>query len=119
MVNGKRRFNVAEVPTLGILAEKLTQHTWTLCTGFKLVYFHEGKHRTFYFLNDSFSEDGAGEFAVYEDGVQVESWTCSWMEIEGVINEHFPALLRNKHSYKGEMPVVQTAEEHDSCFHCM
>jgi hypothetical protein len=94
MMNSHRRFNIGQVRSLPELAEKLTKHTWTLCTGFEYTHQEAGKRRTFYFFNDAFSEDGAGEFAVYTDGVQIESWTASWMSEAEVINECFPALLK-------------------------
>lgn len=70
MIHTKRVFCVATVATAEELAEKLTQHSWTLCTGFE--------YAGLLFLNDSFSEDGAAEFAVVRDGRQVESITFSW-----------------------------------------
>jgi hypothetical protein len=51
MLHEHRRFGLITVQRVGDLVEHLTEHTWTLCTGFSL----EG----LLFLNDSFSEDGA------------------------------------------------------------
>ena len=81
MIHDKRRFSIGEASSAKELAEKLTQHTWTLCTGFRF--------KGYLFLNDAFSEDGAGEFAVVRetDGVQVESITFSWCD-EAEAQEH-------------------------------
>lgn len=72
--NDRRRWNVGNVATAEELAEKLSgdNHTWTLCTGFR--------HGGFLFLNDSFSEDGAAEWAVVRESDlrQVESITFGW-----------------------------------------
>ncbi len=59
MIHTKRVWSVSEVESAEKLAEMLTEHTWTLCAGFVVV-----GHPEYLFLNDSFSEDGAGEFAV-------------------------------------------------------
>ena len=66
----RRRFAVTDVGSVGELAVFLTEHSWTLCTGFRLG--------ALLFLNDSFSEDGAQEFAVVRGGRQIESVTVSW-----------------------------------------
>ncbi len=71
MIHGNRRFGVYEVASVGELVENFTQHTWTLCTAFSL--------ENLLFLNDSFSEDRAQEYAVVRDGRQIESLTVSWM----------------------------------------
>jgi hypothetical protein len=86
MVNDTRRFGAG--PTYhdaDILANKLTNHSWTLCTAFEFV---TPDNRTILYLNDAFSEDGAQEYAVvvvdsWDDngqvvGRQIESITMSW-----------------------------------------
>ncbi len=72
MIHEKRRFQVTTVETQEELIEQLTQHSWTLCTGFRF--------NGFLWLNDAFSEDGAQEYAVIleEKMTQVESITASW-----------------------------------------
>ena len=78
MMHKTRVHSVGTVDTARHLAEKLTGTTWCLCTGFSL----EG-HPDDLWLNDSTSEDGAGEYGIAKrtaDGfVQVESVTYSWM----------------------------------------
>jgi hypothetical protein len=71
MIHHQRTFGVITVQSVGELVDNLTEHTWTLCTGFSF----EG----LLFLNDSFSEDGAQEYAVVRNGRQIESLTVSWM----------------------------------------
>ncbi len=74
MLHAKRRFHIADVESVDDLCEKLTKHTWTLCTGFRL----RAEGQTLLFLNDSTSEDGAQEYAVFAGECQVESITFGW-----------------------------------------
>ncbi|MEZ5065892.1 MAG: hypothetical protein R3B81_14255 [bacterium] len=78
MLHERRRFHVADVEGVYDLCEKLTQHTWTLCTGFRL----RAEGQTLLFLNDSTSEDGAQEYAVFAGDRQVESITFGWCTLE-------------------------------------
>ena len=71
MIHESRRFHLVVVDSVGQLVDDFKKYTWTLCTGFSL--------QGFLFLNDSFSEDGAQEYAVVRDGQQIESITVSWM----------------------------------------
>jgi hypothetical protein len=70
MIHDTRRFVITDVETVAELADLLTEYISTRCTGFRLD--------ELLFLNDSFSEDGAQEYAVARDGRQVESVTFSW-----------------------------------------
>ncbi len=70
MMHTNRVFQVIDVTTVEELTINLTEHSWTLCTGFRL--------QGVLFLNDSLSEDGAQEYAIVRDGRQVESITFSW-----------------------------------------
>lgn len=77
MMHRRRTFNVADVLSIEELADKLTSMTWTLCTGFRL----RTAEQALLFLNDSTSEDGAQEYAVFsEDGRQLESITFGWCD---------------------------------------
>ncbi len=69
-----RAHHIGDVATAEELAAKLTEHTWTLCTGFRWG--------GFLLLNDSSSEDGAGEWGVVResDKMQVESITFGWCD---------------------------------------
>ncbi len=77
MIHANRVFQIGEeVTDIASLAESLTQQTWTLCTAFKLVVSPDTP--PLFFLNDSFSENSAQEYAVIRGGRQVESITFSW-----------------------------------------
>lgn len=81
----KRRWVVSVVATMELLAEMLTQTTWTLCSGFSV----EG-HPDYVFLNDATHEDGAAEFGIVSGGmdgphVQIESITFSWCTLESAL----------------------------------
>lgn len=77
MIFPRRVHHVVDVPSVEALAEKLTNHTWTLCTGFRLTV----GDRVLLFLNDSTGEDGAQEYGVFApDGRQLESITFGWCD---------------------------------------
>lgn len=78
MWHKQRRFQITDVLTDDELAEKLREHTWTLCTGFRFG--------ASLWLNDSFSEDSAQEYAVVReaDGAQLETITVSWCTAEAL-----------------------------------
>lgn len=80
MIHKTRRWKITDVVSVGELAEKLIHHSWCLCTGFRVVIGgSDGMPRTeLLALNDAFSEDGAQEFAILRNGVQVESLTVGW-----------------------------------------
>lgn len=68
-----RRWQIKDVETADELADKLTEMTWTLCSGFRF-----GGHL---FLNDSLNEDGAQEYGIVREatGEQIETVTFSWL----------------------------------------
>jgi hypothetical protein len=126
MMHSRRTFYVCPVETADELAEKLTAHTWALCTAFRL--------RDHLFLNDSTSEDGAQEYAVVHGlarfagviagavggpAIQVESITFGWCDrakaldsIRRTLDGEFDAAGR---------PVtlrLETRDQHDRCGHC-
>ena len=95
MIHRNRTYQVAEdVTSVSDLAERLTQHTWCLCTAFKLVV--GGGVPELLFLNDSFSEDGAQEYAVVCNGRQVESITFSWCS-QAEAHNHIQVLVTGTH----------------------
>lgn len=122
MMHSKRLWGVGSVPSPEDLAWKLTQQTWTLCTGF----FCEG-HPDYLFLNDATCEDGAAEFGIIRGGldakehIQVESITFSWCSLD-------KALLLIRQALAGEMddgefarPVqlrLEPVEQHGRCHLC-
>jgi hypothetical protein len=79
MMHDRRRWTVAEVATVEELAEKLTEHTWCVCNGWKVH-----GHEDVVFLNDATGGDGAQEYAVCrregQSWFQIESITFSWCD---------------------------------------
>lgn len=116
MFHKNRTWCVTSAESAEELAEKLTQHSWTLCTAFHLS--------GYFFLNDSISEDGAQEFAIaIEDGgrfFQVESITFGWCsETEGL--NHIREVTGGGYAARGKIPVspkVETADKHGTCPLC-
>lgn len=124
MMHRKRRWSVGPALSPEDLAEKLTQRTWTLCTGFYV----EG-HPDYLFLNDATHEDGAQEYAVVHwctfdgkrVGVQIESVTFSWCT-EAKALELIRDLLAGQDDSAMATecyPVVEPPEQHGRCSLCM
>ena len=103
----QRRFAVTVINTREELVTKLTHSTWPLCTC--LAY------RGLFLANDSFSEDGAQEYAVYKEGRQIESLTVSWMTPER-FQEVIECLLRGEYDDMQFRPIqplhTEPAAEH-------
>ena len=100
------------------LAEKLTSHSWTLCTGFYIAGFE-----VYLFLNDATHEDGAFEVGIVKrvpNGfIQVESVTFSWCQPSKALTCILMAI-RGEFDSEGR-PVnvsLQTPEEHKRCHLC-
>ena len=104
MIHGNRRFGVYEVASVGELVENFTQHTWALCTAFSL--------ENLLFLNDSFSEDSAQEYAVVRDGRQIESLTVSWMSRAEAHNTIDAVLHGSEVDYGPVSPTLEDADDH-------
>lgn len=77
MMHDKRTFSIAPQTTPEALADLLTAGTQLLCSGFEVG--------DLLLLNDSFSENGAQEYAVIRNGRQIESLTASWMTYERLL----------------------------------
>lgn len=108
----RRRWCVGPVSSPEELAEKLTQHTWTLCTGFFVA-----THPRYLFLNDATHEDGAGEYAVVSgdmDGphVQIESITFSWCSQDAAL-DHIRKSLAGAYDASSFAHVVDLAGKLD------
>lgn len=114
----KRRWYVQPVSSAEDLAEKLTEHSWTLCTGFHLG--------GYLFLNDATSENGAQEYAVLkplsEGGhVQVESITFSWCTRDQaleLIREVLAGKFDAEAAFGPVFPALDTPEAHGRCPLC-
>lgn len=107
MIHHHRTFAVGVVDNLDELVEKLTDRTWTLCTCFE--------YQGLLLANDSFSEDGAQEYAVYKEGRQIESLTVSWMTRES-LKEVLEGLLTGVYEELQFSPIqplrTEPASEH-------
>jgi hypothetical protein len=75
----RRPISIDTIDDVGLLAEALTQHSWTLCQAFRCG--------PILVINDATCADGAAEFAIVETdpddamrGIQIESVTFGWME---------------------------------------
>jgi hypothetical protein len=112
MLHKNRRFVVVDVASPEELAEKLTQHTWCGCNGFRLG--------ELLFLNDSTSPDGAQEYAVVRGGRQIESITFSWCTVaealghvrqllDGTLGEDALGAVSNR---------IESPAQHGTCAHC-
>ena len=93
MIHKSREYQVREWEGIAAeLAGALTESSWTLCTGFV--------SGGVYYLNDSFGEDSAQEWALLiQDGMsgtydQIESVTFSWID-KAAAEEHILAAHRN------------------------
>ena len=118
-MHGQRRYFVSSAPSAEELARKLTAHTWTLCTGFRLG--------GYLFLNDSTHEDGAQEYAIYREPKgtlelfrQVESITFSWCSYEEALG-YITRVLRGEFdggSWEAPVPLVEDKATHGVCGFC-
>lgn len=125
MLHDSRVFRVTWMGPIGPssaleLARQLTEHTLTLCTGFRLG--------PLVLVNDSLSPDGAQEYAVFSarDNFQLESLTVNRIEAD----ELAWMLLRlaDERSPSGMGPVCAWDSHHrlrpkqyehgESCPHC-
>ena len=120
MLHTRRRWAITDVTSADELARLLTEHTWTLCTGFAF--------RGYLFLNDSTSADAIQEYAVVKkDGPsreprQVESWTVSWTksrEKAVAYIEEFVSGACDESAFAYAIPVAwEPSAAHDRCPHC-
>ncbi len=122
MMHRNRRWGVGPVPTPEDLARKLTDQTWTLCTGFYV----QG-HEDYLFLNDASHEDGAGEYAVVRgrigsaEYVQLESITFSWCTYEKALAYVQQAIAGQMDDSEFATPLklhVETLAQHQRCHLC-
>ena len=69
------------------------------------------------FLNDSFSEDGAQEYAVVRQGRQIEALTVSWMSRAELHNDVDWLLGGGGEDYGPAVVRTEPMEDH-SCLLC-
>jgi hypothetical protein len=117
-----RCWGVGPVATAQDLARKLTDQTWTLCTGFYVI-----GHDHYLFLNDATHEDGAGEYAVVRgrigssEYVQLESITFSWCKYEKALAYIQQAISGQMDDSGFATPMklhVETLDQHQRCHLC-
>lgn len=118
MLHSRRIWSVVPIESAEDLAEKLTQHIWTGCSGFEL--------QGYLFLNDSTCADGAQEYAVVKkasDGSfeQIESITFSWCSQEKAL-DYIRRILAGQYDQAAYRivvkPKLETAREHGTCHLC-
>lgn len=107
-----RIWNVAGPYGPAQLAERLNNHSWTLCTGFECL--------GYLYLNDSFSEDSAQEYAVVRksDLVQVESITVSWMTQQRIAEFAAEIGSAEAHEYGRIKPANLEHDKLEYCTRC-
>ena len=116
MIHKNRLYAIADVPTAAELARELRRCTWTSCTGFRLG--------GLLVVNDSFSPDGAQEYAVFQEKsmLQVESLTVSWYGSTETLEKDLEVLLSGAMpvgSYFGQYPITyEPAAQHQRCVWC-
>lgn len=117
-----RRWGVVPVTSAEELARKLTETTWTLCTGFYVV-----GHEDYLFVNDSTHEDGAQEFAVLkgkigsEEFTQLESITFSWARLDQACEFVQAAISGRMDDSEFAHPLklhLETLADHGRCHAC-
>ena len=122
MMHKRRRWGVGPVASAEELARKLTDSTWTLCTGFYV----QGHEETL-FLNDATHEDGAGEWAICRGGIgsamytQLESITFSWCDYSKALNFVRQAITGQMDNSEFATPMtlaVETLDNHQRCHLC-
>jgi hypothetical protein len=115
MIHKNRRFSVADAESAEKLAAQLTEYTWCSCNGFQLG--------ELVFLNDSFSENGAQEYAVIYRGDQIESITFGWCTKEQAlefIRDLQKQIAENSFNIYSDASRVATepAAKHERCQFC-
>jgi len=122
MVHDKRKYKVKKYDTVDLLMDDFERcTTWCLCNGFEA----EGV----ILLNDSFSEDGAQEYAVIipsqdrTSGTQVDSITASWCEpgeMRMIFEEQYLSLANDPCASQGMNTEVVLNLDHPEacCKHC-
>ncbi len=104
MIHKKREYTVKRIETKEELADKLVNHIWCGCNGWL--------YGDMAFLNDSFSGDGAQEYAVFRDGHQIESITFGWCDIDMAIRYITDLADGGGIDMGGTMPLIVPSEGH-------
>lgn len=111
MLHARRAFQIHEFTDMREVARKLVETTWTLCSGFKC----DG----LILVNDSTSENGAQEYAVFHGEQQIESLTVSWMESADQLYEILEKLSKDpKSGVRMGKHKLLTHPDGESCRYC-
>lgn len=120
MIHKDRSFLVTGVPTAADLAERLTEHDWTGCTGFVIA-----GRPDLLFLNDSFG-GGTAEYAIVRvEGSpdapvyrQIETVTFGWMKRERA-EEYLRGVLDGTEEMgMGSIIQVDVTNHGKTCYAC-
>lgn len=129
MMHKKRMWCVVEVEgtdqasVAASLAEKLTEHSWCSCAGWRVRM--PSPQPDYLFLNDQTSENGAFEVAILierGDLPQVESITFSWCD-QSKAEEYIRRALAGEYDAAAwpssiTHGQIQTPEQHRACSLC-
>ena len=118
MIHKDRTFNIKTCSADEMIADFQHTRSWTLCSGWRVG-------DTLY-LNDSFSEDGAQEYAVIrvmpDSAIQFDSVTFGWMTPERIaayIHETWNCDLESPTWKDGwRAPVIVNEEHGKTCPLC-
>jgi len=108
MLYPHRPHKVVDLASVQEMARKLSRTTWTGCTGFRAG--------SLTALNDSSGPDGAQEYAIVRDKVQIESLTVSWMTLDE-LTKTLVDLDRNGGGVPGGK-IALMDHPPGSCVHC-
>jgi len=123
MIHPNRDFAVSDMSDdLESLAHNMSQITWCLCSSWKVD--------DFLLLNDSFSEDGASEFAICKilktDGdttevEQIESVTFSWFTVDQALDYLImikEGKIKKPYEFGTFSVKTKSPRAHGSCYLC-
>ena len=103
-------YGIAPYTDLTQLVTALCDQTWTTCQGFSWS--------GLLLLNDSFSADGAQEYAVIRGGRQIESLTVSWMTAADLATTLQDLAAGGGGDYGPCHAVLESLAQHHRCTHC-
>lgn len=110
MMHNRREWTIKDAANVDELVEWLTEYTWCGCSGFRAP---NGD----LWLNDSTGGDGAQEYGVIRDGVQIESVTVSWCTPER-LRELIDGGIGTEFSYGAFRPEQIVPAEGHRCGLC-
>ena len=113
MIHNDRIFGVEQISNIESLAHILFHYTWANCAGYLL--------ERYLFLNDSFSPDGAQEYAVFrfsdDQFIQIESITVSWCHSAELLEALLSRAMQSQMCMKLQQLHLEDAATHQ-CPYC-